>query len=114
MAELETVSGGSNGQVSTQNPQTAPQADNNSARAGQVQPGTARALLNNTQGVTLTNTPVTVVPVGATQTTIQQTVAKAPAKNEINPAALTLPIMLFLVAIVLFYVAGRADKKHNR
>jgi cobalamin biosynthesis Mg chelatase CobN len=107
MALTTTTAQGSAGQNASQSPQTAT-STNNTVAAGNVQPGTAPSLLNQSNG-----TPLQLRTLPAANLNIQSTAqvtAPAVPKDQISPAAFILPAVLLVIAIVLFWLSGRADK----
>lgn len=101
-------------QNTTQNPQTAPkQPVGATTQSGNVQPGTADSLLTSQQGVGLQNQALTTVSLANTGT--QNSTSSAgqnaqPTKHHVNPALISIPIILCVVAVVLFWWITRSAK----
>jgi hypothetical protein len=98
-------------QTTTQSPQTSAAATNfGGQQSSGVQPGTARDLLNSTNGIPLASSPVTTVNLA---NAAQQTVTTTQVPKEqhhVNPALMGFSVLLFLVAIVLFWNTSRSVK----
>ena len=108
-----TTTTGSGTQTTTGTPQSVGAPTTSAAKAGSVQSGTARSLLTSSQGVSLSNTPVTTVSLNATATnatTSAQTVNTSPTSHAINPVALGFCGLLFVAAVLLFFVTSRSAK----
>ncbi|HXE10270.1 MAG TPA: hypothetical protein VN554_02480 [Verrucomicrobiae bacterium] len=103
-----------NGQQNvTQNPQTAPkQPVGSTTQSSNVQPGTADSLLTSRQGVGLHNQSLTTVSLAntSTQTSVQPATQTAPAKHQVSAVAISVPIVLCLVAILAFWIVRRSAK----
>lgn len=102
---------GTGTQTSTGSPQTVG-AGSNTAQSGSVQPGTATNLLNSSQGISLANTPLTTVNLGATKTatTPGTTTGQAAADQQVSPLAIGVCVLLFAVALVAFAIINRSAK----
>ncbi len=103
-------------QTTTQNPQTAPApVAGASNQSGGVQPGTAVNLLTSTQGEPLSNQALTTVNLGSdpqalhTETSTSQP-SPQPDNHKINPAILSIPVILCLVAVIMFWIMSRSAK----
>ncbi|HEY5442561.1 MAG TPA: hypothetical protein VIJ68_03415 [Candidatus Saccharimonadales bacterium] len=108
------TTGSSQSQSATQSPQAGVQSISSGAKSSSVQPGTTTSLLSgSTSGVALRPTALptvnlTNVPATSTQATTQAAPAKAP--HHVNSALLGMAILLFVVAVVLFWVTNRSAK----
>lgn len=73
-----------------------------------IQPGTNNSVLLNTGGIPLTPSSLSTVaigPAGSQTATLAQ-----PHHHTFNPALLGFPVVLFILAIGLFWLMGRAEK----
>lgn len=114
MAALPTsTASGSGTQAATQSPQTAASTPTGSPASG-VQPGSNASMLENQAGekIPLSSSEVTMVDLGQTNTLSTAAVSPATtvAREAMNPALLGIPLILFLVAIVLFFSMSRLAK----
>jgi hypothetical protein len=114
MADLP-VSGGGGSQTTTQSPQTGASGNPGGTKSSNLQPGTSTSLLNGTGTVPLTqpSLPTIALPdLGKTQTTTgtAKETAKPPEANHANAALLGISLGVLLVALAVFYWAGRTDK----
>ncbi len=84
----------------------------NAANGSEVQPGTATDLLNSNSGITLSGTPLTVVNLNSAATTssTQSTVEVTQNDQQINPVGIGFAVLLFVVAIVFFWLTSRSAK----
>ena len=81
------------------------------ANSSEVQPGTASNVLSGKGGISLSGQPLTVVSLGTTATgTSTQTSAQATTDQQINPAGIGLAVLLFVIAIVFFWLTSRSAK----
>ncbi|HVX57506.1 MAG TPA: hypothetical protein VHA37_07280 [Candidatus Saccharimonadales bacterium] len=99
----------------TQDPQTAPkQPVGSTTQSGKVQPGTADSLLTSSQGVGLHGQSLTTVSLVDTGTqTAASTSASSPAvpaKHHVNAAAISIPIIFCIAAVVAFWAVSRSAK----
>jgi hypothetical protein len=106
-----TATPASGSQTNTQSPQTASSGGfSPGQQSSSVQPGTATDVLTSTNGTPLKNTPLTTV--NLTTSTTAQTQAPTPAKKQhhISPGLLIISVILFFVAVGLFWSAARPVK----
>lgn len=106
-----SATGGQQG--STQNPQTVPAKTlGNTAQAGGVQPGTSSSVLTSNSGQSLSPVAVTAVSLnGATSTgQVQAAPARRAPQHHVSAATLVIPIVLVLLAVVLFWGINRSAK----
>ncbi len=113
MAQSQLTAGtGTGTQTSTQSPQGATgQTGAPAAQTGSVQPGTATSVLTSSGGITLQNTPLTTVNLGAS--TQAATAAAAPVaapKHHFNPVLFGVSVLLCLIAVALFWATMRSAK----
>jgi hypothetical protein len=109
MAKQLTTSSNSGIQSTTQSPQNSAGSSGPAAQVGSVQPGTAPNLLNTDKnGVALSNQSLSLVNLGARQSQISK-FAPAPERHT-NPALFGVSGLLFVIAVVMFYVTARAAK----
>jgi hypothetical protein len=97
-------------QTATQTPQAA-QSATAGVNAGSVQPGTANAALQSTQGISLTPTPVSTVALSGSA---GQTSTTLPKQQHLNPVLVVLTLALLIVAVALFWAVSASGKKHNQ
>jgi hypothetical protein len=116
MADLTTAPAAGN-QGTTQNPQSAPSGQTisgASAQSGGVQPGTAKDVLTNQNGLSLHTTALTAVSLDQTTSSTGSQAQPAPAvqkpAHHINPALIGISIILIIVAIGLFWMINRSAK----
>ena len=115
--DLSVTTGSDTDASKTQNPQTAVGANNQAAKSGDVQPGTAQNLLVNSQasdGIPLTNTPLSVVNLATGTRADAQTNVVPAAPHHMNPALLIFSVVLFVVAIGMFYATSRSAKNTTK
>ena len=104
----------------TQSPQTARQTSNGGTDIRSVQPGTNNSLLaqplpSQAAGIPLKPTPLPGVNLAPASTSVRPATTAPVAKpRDLNPTTFILPALLFVVAIILFWIAGRGDKKYNK
>ena len=115
MANLLPTTGSSQSQTTTQSPQAGAQSSlSGTAKSSSVQPGTTSSLLNDGTGSVALHP--TVLPSINLSKGIQSTTAPAttaPAKHhQVNPVLMGFSIGLFVLAVLLFWLAGRTTK-HN-
>jgi hypothetical protein len=72
--------------------------------------------VNNQQsaGVPLANTPLSVVSLTAGTTTTTSQPAAPPTQHHINPVLLGFSIVLFVLAIAMFYATSRSVKNTTK
>ncbi len=82
------------------------------ANTSEVQPGTATNLLNSSTGISLSGTPLTVVSLnGSTTASSTQTVSETTTNDQqLNPVGIGFAVLLFVVAIVFFWLTSRSAK----
>ncbi|MEK7059652.1 MAG: hypothetical protein AAB971_02770 [Patescibacteria group bacterium] len=109
---LLTASTSTGTQASTQNPQIAGRSTASGTQSSKVQPGTTRALLDSQGGVPLQSTSLTMVNLNApaAKTAMTTAVNPMPAKHQINPTLAGLTVVLFVIAIVSFWIINRSAK----
>jgi len=113
---LSTSTNGSIGsQSNTQNPQTAIQPVSAATKSGSVQPGTANSLLTSQQGgVPLQTTVLSTVSLNpsALQTAVPTTgtASSPPKQHHVSYVLLGFPVVLILVAVILFWTIRRSVK----
>ncbi len=92
--------------------QPATQGGISGTSTGAVQTGTADSLLTSNNGISLNNTPVTTVSLtGSTQS---QSPRQDTAAHHMNYALLGFSILLFVVAVGLFWATGRTEKNTTK
>lgn len=107
MAELNTTANAGGTQTSTQSPQSsAPATDTASTTSSGIQPGTATDLLRSSNGIVLQQSPLTTV--NLTASTQSTTPVQTPQARHINGGLLAFSLILFVVAVVLFWKTGRS------
>ena len=101
-------------QNATQNPQTVPSAPGASTRSGGVQPGTATSLLTSTQGETLHPQTLTTVSLASDPRTVRTTTSSVqpapPQAHKVNAVWVAIPLVICLVAVVVFWAMSRSAK----
>jgi hypothetical protein len=110
---LSVSTGSDSGQQS--NPQSSVGSSGVPALAGNVQPGTPTNDLTSSNGVSLTQTPLTTVNIGSS--TASSTTAAPPAgsaKHHVSPVLIVLVVLLFIVAGAIFAAVSQSGKKHNQ
>lgn len=108
--EQLTTTTGSGTQTATQTPQAAGTSGASTAAASGVQPGTATSLLNNTQGgIALKDSPLSIVGLGQ-QTQSQATQTVPHSARHTSPVLFGFSIILFAVAIAMFWATARSAK----
>jgi cobalamin biosynthesis Mg chelatase CobN len=108
---LSVSTGSDSGQQS--NPQSSVGSSGVPALAGNVQPGTPTNDLTSSNGVSLTQTPLTTVNIGSS--TASTTAAPAgSAKHHVSPVLIVLVVLLFIVAGAIFAAVSQSGKKHNQ
>lgn len=108
---MTSLSTGTNSgtQTTTQSPQASVGSTGNTERAGNLQPGTSTSLLNNDKGgVPLKNQQLSVVNLNGTQA--KTVVSQPPAKHQTAPVLYGISGLLFVAAIVLFWLTAKAEK----
>lgn len=106
----------SGAQAGAQSVQNAPQSSGNNSNVSQfqqarpVQVSTDAQSLTSSQGITLTQPPLPSINLPAARASVAQTATPVTPKREVKPAMAILPVVLFVMAIFLFWLAGRADK----
>jgi hypothetical protein len=104
-----TTGQGSGTQAATGNPQTITPT-NTTALASSVQPGIASSLLRSQGGIPLSSTALPTVSLGSvSQQTQTQPVQPLPA-HHINTTYLIAPGLLFVIAIIAFWLTSRSVK----
>ena len=103
-----TTSSGQQG--STQSPQTAGQSGSTGTQSSSVQPGTATALLNSQNGVPLHGTALSTVSLNNSSNTLVPSPAKPAYKRHINSPLMGVSVLLFIIAVVLFWAVSRPVK----
>jgi hypothetical protein len=99
-----TTSPGSGTQTSTQSPQSANQGGGlTNANASYFQTGSPASMLTSQNGITLQQTPLSVVNINSTTATPKVQVTTQP-KHHVNGLFLGLSLVLFLVAMALFWL----------
>ncbi len=89
--------------------QPASQTANTGTPIGSVQPTSTGELLRSQIGIPLSNTPISTISLAPT-TAAQVT---KPVQRHINPALFGVSALLFIVAVVLFWMTANTGKKHN-
>lgn len=113
MAEL-TIAPAVGQQTATQDPQAATtQAVGAPAQSAGVQPGTTSSLLTSTQGVSLSDTPLTTVSL-ASSTQAQPNQAGQPVHHHVNYGLYGVSIVLCVLAAVIFWATGRSAKNTTK
>lgn len=98
-------------QANTQSPQTsAGSGSPTAAPASKVQPGTATALLSSQGGVALHPTALPTVNINTATSTTAATTTNNTPKHHVNPVLLGFPVLLVVVAVVLFWAMRRSVK----
>jgi hypothetical protein len=111
---LTTTTTESGTQTATQSPQAASGAGFNGTSASGVQPGTASTLLTQASGgVPLHGGSLTTVNINAATASQVQPAAVAP-KHHVNPALFGMSVLLFAVAIALFWLTSRSEKNTTK
>jgi len=98
-------------QITTQTPQSAT-GPAGGTKSNSLQPGTATTLLNSSTGIQLQNKAVPTIQLPpATATVAQAGPSPVPAKpHHVSPVLISLPVILVLVALVMFWQARRSVK----
>lgn len=99
-------------QTTTQSPQSLV-SGTTTAKTGTIQPGTAKDLLNSTNGVALGDQQLTTVSLAnSTSTSTSTNTATNNAKNNhnVSPVALGFCALLFVIALVMFFMTNRSAK----
>lgn len=101
-------------QTTTQNPQTSPTgaAPGASTKSSGVQPGTSNSLLTSTQGESLRPQALTTVSLvnTGTQTRTLSRPTPQPAPHKLNPAWISIPVILCVAAAIMFWAMTRSAK----
>jgi hypothetical protein len=106
--ELSTATG--NGlQSTTGDPQTTGQ-ETIGATKSSIQPTTASNLLISSNGVPLSQTPLSTVNLGSSTTSLPTNASPPAAKYHVNSVLVVIVIGLFILAVVLFWLTGRSVK----
>ncbi len=111
-----TVTPGSGGgqNASTQsNLQGSAQGSLDNGLTGKVQPGIASEQLKTDQGITLTPTALSTVDLSGTAGSTTTTTAP-PKQQDFNPVLIAFCAVLFIAAIVMFFITNQSGKKHNQ
>ncbi len=109
MANQLTTASNSGTQSSTKSPQNSAGSSGPTSQIGAVQPGTATNLLNSDKsGVALTGQSLSLVNLSPRQSQISK--FAPPPQRHTNPALFGVSGLLFVVAVVMFYVTARAAK----
>jgi len=99
----------SQSQTTTQSPQAGAQSISGGTQSSAVQPGTTANLLNGSGSIALHPTDLQTVNLNATPTQTTAT-ATATKPHHTNPIFFGFAIGLFALAVVLFWLAGRAER----
>lgn len=117
---MENTAENQNGaQPGAQNVQNAPQSSGNNSNVSQfqqarpVQVSTDAQSLTNSQGITLTQPPLPSINLPAARTSLAQAAPPQTPKREVKPLMAILPLTLFILAIFLFWLAGRGEKNKS-
>jgi cobalamin biosynthesis Mg chelatase CobN len=102
--------GSADSQANTQSPQSNNQSIATGTKSSSVQPGTATALLSSQGGVTLYPTALPTINVNTATSTTATTTANNTPKHHVNPVLLGFPVLLVVVAVVLFWAMRRSVK----
>lgn len=110
MASLTTTSN-SGEQTTTQSPQASVGSAPATAQAGSVQPGTANNLLTSQNGQSLSPTPLSTIDLsGGAASTGQLALQPTAVKHHFNPVLGGAAVLLFVVAVALFWSTSRSVK----
>ena len=104
----------SQSQATTQSPQTGVSSQTGGAQASAVQPTTSSSVQPSTAAILQNNSgnlKIQLPPPSAANTTTSTTVA--PKQHHTNPVFFGVAIGLFAVAVLLFWLAGRAERSKN-
>ena len=107
------VSAGSGTQTTTQSPQNSTQSATLSNQVDNVQIGTPASLLNNVGGISLSSTTQPTVNLASNASTTQP-VAQQAIHHSPNLILVGFSGLLFVVAVVLFWVTSPSSKKYNK
>lgn len=117
MAETKLNTSTSGGdQLNTGDPQQGVPSIKTGTDADEVQTGTSQQILENIQGIQLSNRPVTVVDLSTQSADSGQTAAQAgiviaaQSKSHIEPALIAVPAGLLIVAVVSIWLIQRSVK----
>lgn len=106
-------SSGEQSPSSQSNLQASGQADLSNGLTGKVQPGIAADQLKSDQGISLSPTALSTVDLN-TAATGTATTQPAVVKHHGSPILWGICVLLFIAAIVMFYVTSKSGKKHNQ
>lgn len=99
-------------QTATQSPQSLV-SGTTTAKTGTIQPGTAKDLLNSTNGVALGGQKLTTVSLDSTtssSTATDSTTSVTKNNHHVNSLALGFCVFLFAIGIVMFLITSRSAK----
>ena len=106
-----SATGGNGSQTSTQNPQTASPGNISPGSSSSIQALNSVNLFNGQNGVSLNPTPLPTVNLNTTTTQPTATPKTTVANHHINGALLGFSIVLFILAVAMFWFTSKGANK---